>query len=284
MSEGPRLPGLLAFVRDRIPVDTVHPVRFTVGLLSFVNAFEMLLWLQLRARTPDLPAVPYPGMAWLSAPPPALAIPLFVVWGAAAMLFALDRFGKVTGVLTVLAMGYILACDQALTTNHGYLLALQVALLAIAAWTRDGDTVARWPLVLVMCLVSIVYWFAAISKLNDDFLSGAVIRVVLGKGSLLPVPAALTAPESLRVMAVLVIASELGLGVGLWVRRTRLAAAAVGAAMHGLTVVVFPFSLVNVLSFVQIGGAMLATYPLFFAVARMEVPRQGRERPPNANV
>jgi hypothetical protein len=248
----------------------VHPVRFAVGLLSVLSAFEMLLWLQVRARTPDLPAVPYPGMAWLSAPPPALDVPFFVVWASAAMLFAFDRFSRVTGVLTVLAMGYILACDQALTNNHGYLLALEVGLLTIAAWTRDGDTVARWPVVLVMCLLSIVYAFAAISKLNDDFLSGSVIHVVLGNGSLLPVPAALTAPESLRVMAVLVIATELGLGVGLWLRRTRLAAAAVGTAMHCLTILVFPYGVVNVISFVQIGGAMLAVYPLFFTVARLK--------------
>lgn len=273
MSDGPRFPRLLGVVSDRIPAGRVRPVRFVVGMLSALHALEILLWLQLRARTPDLPAVPYPGLAWLSPPPPALAVALFVVWAAPALLFALDRFSKITGLLTVAAMGYVIACDQALTTNHGYLLALEVGLLAIVAWTRDGDTVARWPMALLMCLVSIVYAFAAVSKLNGDFLSGAVLGVVLGKWSILPVPAVLTTPQSLRVIAVLVVATELGLGIGLWLERTRLVAASVGATMHGLTMLVLPYSWQNAIAFAQIGGAMVATYPLFFL--RGNAARQG---------
>jgi hypothetical protein len=254
----------LNLIRLRSSAAAINPVRCGIGLLAFLHAFEMLLWLNLRAATPDLPLIPYPHLAFLAPPPAALVTPIIMIWTTSAFLFAFGVRPRLTGAIVTAVMAYILVCDQALTTNHGYLIMLEVLLLTIAASTRHGQTIARWPLFLAMCLLSLVYAFAAAAKLNSDFLSGAVLRVVLGQDSLVMLPQALLHDTALRLISLAAIATELFLAVGFWNTRTRAPAAAIGACLHVSIQFVFPFNLLNAISFLQVGGAMVMMYPLFF--------------------
>jgi hypothetical protein len=246
----------LTILRARVPARSLRPVRGAIGVLSALCALESFAVLAARGGAgviPWLPGLPVPG---------ALA-PFFGAWFCAALLFAAGVAPRLAGLVAVALAGYTMALDQSLTTNHGYLLWLEVGLLTLAAWTRQGDTVARWPLALLQYLLSIVYFFAAVSKLNPDFLSGAVLGVQVGRGSLVPLPEALLSGLALHVLAAGLIATEIFLAFGLWGRRTCRAAVAVGVLLHASAFLFFPFSLGNWIAFAQIGGGAVALYPLF---------------------
>lgn len=114
-----------------------------------------------------------------------------------------------------------------------------------------------------MCLLSIVYAFSALAKINPDLLSGAVLGAALGRESLVLLPPLLLRPDAMAMLSGLVIATEFFLSVGFWIGRTRLWVTAIGLCFHVGVPLIFPFSFVNVFSFLQVGGAVVILYPLF---------------------
>lgn len=264
LTDRPRFLRLLLLVAQRADLTIVARVRSAVGGLALLHGFEILLWLDLRRAAPNLPPIPYPSVPILGPPTATLQTVLFVFWTTAAFLFACGVWVRTMGLLLATLIGYILVCDQALTTNHGYLIFLEVALLTTATATRDGNSVAYWPIVLGKCLLSIVYGFAAASKLNGDFLAGNVLAVVLGHESVVPLPEVLLTQSFLQAIGVGLIVTELFLAFGLWFEITRRLATVIGIGLHLTAHLTFPFSFINELSFLQIGAGMLVLYPFFY--------------------
>jgi predicted DCC family thiol-disulfide oxidoreductase YuxK len=136
-------------------------------------------------------------------------------------------------------MAYQLLLDLNLYSNHVYLLLLCTTLLTLA---RSGSalsvdrllkggvegyaTVPYAPVFLLRFQLTIVYSFTAIQKINLTFLSGRVLQWALFFGS------GAGDPTMYRVLAVIVIATELFLPIALWVPRLRPWAFVVGAGLH----------------------------------------------------
>jgi len=201
----------------------------------------------------------------------------------------------------LLLQGYVFFADQLNFRNHPYFFLLLLLLLLFSpcdealslerVWRRacgraildDGYLGSSRPLTaqrLIQMQVSIVYFYAALHKLNPWFLgggglvesvaqdllassSGDVLRALLPDRPLESLMGVLSAPSLMRWPACAAVAAEFFLAFGLWFRRTRPWAIAVGLGLHG-----------GIAFFMQIRTfslATVATYLLFLDPAT--VPR-----------
>jgi hypothetical protein len=139
-------------------------------------------------------------------------------------------------------MAYTLFYDQQLYSNHLYLATLVVLLLTIAEsgarfsldarWSGGRDLILEWPILLLKIEISIVYFYAALLKVNPQYLSGAMLASFWPFNELAALPGGWSSVPILPFLAVVSILTELFLAVALWVPRLRWLALAVGIGFH----------------------------------------------------
>lgn len=173
-----------------------------------------------------------PVATWL---PDAAAMPVLpwvAIMAIASVTLLLGLFPGPSAAALAAGNALLLAVDHQLYSNHRFLVVLLCAWYACArsdhayaigagARRRAGDgLVPWWPQLLVLATVSSCYVYAGLSKANEEFLTGDLVA------SMSPdwVPAALVAWAT--------VPAEIAIGVGLWWRRTRLGAIALGLALH----------------------------------------------------
>lgn len=246
-------------------------VRISVGC-----GVLLTLWQDAPAFT----AVSDPGtlrVPWSFGLPPLgedVAWALLVAAAILAILFLAGYRTRWAGGFLCVCLTMLLLSDRQLYSNHLYLLALEVGLLSLAdsgrslgfdGWRTDGaadesgsaGTVVVWPLWLLMGQVSLVYLFAALAKLNPEYLSGAVLGSLLA-GHLDGLAAVAGWATGLALASGLVVLVEAGLAVALWSRRYRAGAALVGGSLHlGMLLLVLDPG-IAAFAFATVG-----VYPLF---------------------
>lgn len=214
--------------------------RIGVGLAA---AVELLALSSVLAdlHAPGIIRLPLVGLPYL---PPGW-VPWFIGLGIlACALFAAGA--RVAGWIVAGCLGYVVLLDQQTYSNHLYLLVLLSGLLALP----DGPTLR----LLLKSQLTLVYVFAAVSKLNPAYLSGLLIA-----GSLRPWFDWLRTPWLLVPLALGSIAMELFIADQLWTKRRTLAAAA-GVALH----LGFVLLMDNTRALSVFGLACLGLYPLFW--------------------
>lgn len=204
--------------------------------------------MELASSGPRILALAEPGALRLPILEPVASIfsgfaPLVLgAWLLAGIGFVLGRWTTVSGVILAAVLGGLVTADEQLYNNHSYLLAVVVAILTAA---RAGDALSldarrsgtdglpapAWTVLALRAQLSIVYLFAAISKLNPSFLSGSVISAALRRDGI-AFPEAWITFEPMFVLSVLVILVELLLAIGLWFRRWRGLALVAGLVLH----------------------------------------------------
>ena len=195
-----------------------------------------------RVLLPQIVDMPY--VAWY--PRISVAIlPFFIgLWLCMALAFALGLGTRVCGVILTLSMAYTLFFDQQLYSNHLYLGTLVVLLLTIAESgarfsfdaRRSGgqDLILEWPILLLKIQISIVYFYAALLKINPQYLSGVMLSSFWPFSQLAALPGGWAAV--LPIAAVASILTELFLAIALWVPRLRWLALVVGIGFHMLII------------------------------------------------
>lgn len=177
-------------------------------------------------------------------------------------------------------------CDQLNFRNHPYFFMLVLLLLALSpcgealslrSWYRRRGGLARAPLGaqrLIQVQVSLVYFYAAIHKLNADYLTGHVLSFYFGRdllrgfsqrvlealfapGTLDRMQAFVDSPENLAPLAWASVATEFFLCFALWSRRTRPLAILVGCGFH--------LQIAFLMDIPEFSVAMIASYLLFVA-------------------
>lgn len=274
---------MLTYLTETIPARPLGMTRIGIGIAATIRGFVAIpvLWKLAQPGTLRLPYV-----AWSPAPTKGLVIGLLAVWLTAGLLFTVGWRVSATGPILLFALVWTLLLDQQLYANHLYLMAWLVFLLvladggaALAIGATDRDVV-RWPVLLIMGQITIVYLFSAITKMNTEFMSGMVLASVLGHG-LIPFPDSLKTPGFLSSMAALAVFVELFVGLFLWSPRLRVAAIALGVGLHmSITLLMAPTSELVVFTI-----EMLSVYPLFLtrgqmlgASSRCEVRRTSESR------
>jgi predicted DCC family thiol-disulfide oxidoreductase YuxK len=227
----------------RINARQVGVARIGVALavlLGWASSAETLP----RLANAALLRVPY--VDWFPDPDAPVVALLLGAWGIAALLFLVGWRTRVAGAVLAAALASVLFIDQQMYNNYLYLMVLSVGLLTVAdsgaALSLDArrrqaqETIPAWPVILLCVQVSIVYGFAAIAKLNPDFLSGSVVASYLRRDGPLAVPDAWRSLEPMLVLSVLAVCTEALLAVALWSRRWRPAALVLGLGLHiGIT-------------------------------------------------
>jgi vitamin K-dependent gamma-carboxylase len=258
-------------VRASTPARPVALVRVLVGAMAAFKAVDM--WFTVRLL-PDPAVMRAPYVEWVPYPGRAGAVALVAAWFVAAVCLTVGWRTRIAGGVLLLLLGYTLALDRQLYSNHLYLLAIVVLLLTLADAGADlsfdarrsaaRTTIPAWPVTLLKAMVPIVYGYAAVAKLNSDYLSSAVLSVYLRREGPLALPEVWHTPAALVPLAAASVAAEAFVAWGLFWRRTRPAAVAVGLAVHAGMVALLPlrrgitiFSVVTVslyLLFVETGG------------------------------
>lgn len=178
------------------------------------------------------------------------------LWAAAAVCLALGyRVKLAAGTIIALAAAVALLSNMALYNQHLYLIASICAVFII------GQQMPT----LLKAQLSIAYAFAAVTKLNEVFLSGTIVYISAIQR---PVWETLVGvdPEAWMLIAVSIaaVATEAFLAVGFWFRRTRWIALVVGVGFHLGMLVLMTADLPSLLRLSIFGFLMMILYIPFF--------------------
>ena len=240
--------------------------RVLLGVAALVTAVELHLILVKVAGG----AVAIPSLALPWSVTPAVATAWLAVTVLASVALAIGWYSKAAAAAVAGCFVLVLVLEQQTYSNHVFLMISMCALMACgqpgAAWSVDArgrsrEQVAYWPQFLLMMQVSVLYFFAAASKVNEVFLSGAVLEDTVW----LPLPAAM-----FTLLSVGAVLTEFALAFGLWLTRWWWVAAAAGVGLHASIVLtmrapapLFAFALLA-----------LAVYPMFRQRARLAAARR----------
>ena len=135
----------------------------------------------------------YYGFDWLRPWPGNGMYVHFVVIGILALYVALGFFYRISTILFFFAFTYVFLLDQAQYLNHFYLVCLIGFLMMFApahriasldAWlspSRRSETVPAWSVWMFRLQFCLVYFYAGVAKLNDDWLRGEPMRSWLAR-------------------------------------------------------------------------------------------------------
>jgi hypothetical protein len=264
---GGKDPSLSVSLFERnIDANLVGLVRVGMGAAMIMKVVQLAYYVPLE---PPDEVLRLPYLDWLPMPPLRVFIALWLVFAGA---FALGFKTRWAGMGLCAFTAYWLFLDQQLYLNHLYFLLLMCLLLTVADSGAEISLDARkqqgrgpipyWPAFLVKAQLSLMYGFAALAKINPDYLSGGVLD------RFLHLPFDLQPPDVAAVFLVPgSIGTELFLAVGLWARRTQKFALALGVLFH----VAMIFLVGPALQLVVFAVASLVPYLFFTDPARPSV-------------
>jgi uncharacterized membrane protein YphA (DoxX/SURF4 family) len=255
-------------------------LRIPVGLITIEHLTSVLDDLRAAGGRPTFTD---PYATWFPAASPSVEAVLLVVGAVAAAALTVGLLTRTAAVVTLAVVVHHLLSSTTNVHNNRAFLAIVLAGLAIgpcgrelsvdAWWRARRGRPARptdapgWPLWLLRFEASVLYGASGLSKLLDpDWFGGTVtwLRVSRQRADLvaagLPDWAvdALTDRSAHTVAAKLVVGTELFVAVGLWSRRTRLAAVWVAVAFH---LVIQVSAAVEVFSYLAIAALLVWATP-----------------------
>lgn len=247
----------LSLFSETLPARPIRFIRVVVGAICLLRGIEEY---RVMSRILGANSMRFPVIDWLPVLTKKHAAFVLILWILTALAFTIGWKIKVVGLILAAVMGYTLITDQQLYFSHLYLLCLIVFLLTMAEIGRpaESQSVFRWPIMLLQIQLSIVYFFAAVTKMNSVYLSGYMIEANLRRG----LPAAVFQPRVLSAMAVASIVVELALALSFWVKDLRKGAVVIGALFHLVMVLSLTPSVAAQLAL--FAAACIAIYPLYF--------------------
>lgn len=176
----------------------------------------------------------FPFVAPLSA---TLMYLMFLAMGISALGIAIGLFYRVSAVLFFVTYTYVFLLDKTQYNNHYYLIILLSFLLVFVdahrwasvdqKWRPDlrVQIVPFWQQFIFRAQIVIVYFYAAVAKMNVDWLAGQPLRIWLGNRSDYPVVGPIFATDlGVFFFAYGGLLFDLLIGFALLWKRTRLIA------------------------------------------------------------
>lgn len=245
-------------------------VRIGFGLVVLLKGTDLIdrfaeAMASKRSRYfPELPELLFPGSNFVV---PAL-------WILLALALVLGVRPRHAAALLSCAVLFLLLADKQFFNQHLYLIGVLGLLFAASRCdaalalvpTNPTASVSAWPVFLMKCELSIVYGFAAASKVNADFLVGNVVNHTAMSN---PVSQALL-PAAVRDhvlvnagLAVSAVFIEILLAFGLWLPRMRALTSTIGFSFHAGMLLLMPRSAFHVVRLGVFGLVLMTLYPLF---------------------
>lgn len=177
-----------------------------------------------------------------------------------AYAFTLVACGVATRIVLPVATamyGWLYFGSQLDSYQHHYLVWLIVFLACFVPWERPNDAVPAtrvrsWALRLVLVQLGILYFWAALSKLNSAWLDGTTLNQQISGGARSLIESTVKFPGA----SVLVVLTELTLAFTIWSKRTWFIAAPLGLALHigilwtGLEIGLFAWLMIGIYALV----------------------------------
>jgi vitamin K-dependent gamma-carboxylase len=238
------------------PVDVTGLVAFRVlfGLMGAVALTRSLVegWVWDFYVTPRF-AFHFYGFEWVRTPPEPALVALVLALIAAALCIAAGLFYRVATVAFFAGFTYLELLDVTWYLNHYVLVILLAFLLCLLPLHRAGSLDARrdpsiavdafpaWMLGLLRFQVGVVYVFAALAKLQPDWLLyGQPLGIWLSSRTELPLIGGLLAlPYAALLMSWAGFLYDLTIPFVLLFRRTRPVAFLAVAVFHAVTGALF---------------------------------------------
>jgi hypothetical protein len=290
-------PGEIAPVKPAAPVEPPAPVDAPASWFGFdvpwaklaIGRVALFGLLALDAVLQLAGAPQYSGFNVSHVPGLDALGPTRVVFGALelvdAYLFVLIACGLATRVLvpiTASIYAWLYFGSQIDEYQHHYLVALILLLACFVPWQRPAGAVAStpvrsWAVRLMLVQLGIVYFWAAISKMDASWTNGATLAAEISG----PLRGLLDDTIGLRAAAQGVIGVELALAASVWQPRAWRFAAPVGILLHlgfafaGFRIGLFAWMMLGLYAFVVPDRIWVG---LWNAV-RVEGPRRDGGRP-----
>lgn len=267
---------LTAFLDKQVDGRTLGIARIVLGVAVFLKGLIAAAILH-GLQSADVLQFPY-GPLEISTPQGIIATGASLFWILFSLFFIAGFGTRFSGVMLTVSIVMVLGVDQQMYSNHLYLAATLVALMTLAnagarysvdARLGSGDgLVPYWAVTLIRLQLTSVYLFAAVTKLNEGFLSGRVLEQSLESGQRERIEQIV----SLDVLAPMAIATELFLAFAFWSSRLRYVALVIGLGFHITNVVLMDRA--GVLDFTIFAPIMLSMMLVFFVRRRPMDPEQ----------
>jgi hypothetical protein len=210
----------------------------------------------------------YTGFDWVRPIPGFSPYLHHALMAAAALGVALGWRYHASATLLAIGWAYAFLLEKAFYQNHYYLILLVAALMALAPAAHAGSLDARrhpelargdvpaWPIASLRMLLTIVYFYAGVAKLDPEWLGLRALAQWLPAKAHLPVVGPLYASRATAAfMAWGGLLFDLTLGVWLWWPRTRRWAALAAMLFHAINAVTFEIGI-----FPLLGAALTALF------------------------
>jgi vitamin K-dependent gamma-carboxylase len=266
--------------------------RVALGLLITISAVRFLAygWVGVLFAQPRF-RFSYWGFGWVPALPGEWMPALFVTMGVLGALLMLGLFYRVTVVLLFAVFAYVQLLDVTNYLNHYYLVSLLLGLMcfvpahrafSLDAWLKPslrGATLPAWCTVLLRFQVSVVYVFAGLAKVTQDWLVHAQpLNIWLAARTGLPWVGPLLEQRWVAYAAAwggMLFDSTIVLFL-LW-RRTRPFAYVVVLGFHAVTFALFP---IGMFPFIMVTAALVFFDPSWPRALLAKVTRRSPEPGP----
>ena len=182
-ADGPSIASLRSKLARPVPIQSLAAFRILFGLLMAAGTIRFVAsgWIEELFIRPSF-FFKYPGFEWMPVWSPTGLYIHFSIVTIAALFIALGLFYRVSTTIFLLGFAGIQLFDAANYLNHYYLvICMGCVLLCLPAgryWSSDVwrkpsrrmVTFPAWGLYLLRFQVALVYIFAAIAKLDPDWL------------------------------------------------------------------------------------------------------------------
>lgn len=172
-----------SLLRRPVPVDSLVAFRILFGLLLAGMMIRTLAkgWVETMYLQPGFHFT-YPGFGWVQPGPAWVMYPLVVGLALCGFAIAAGFFYRIAATLFFIGFVYLELIDRAFYLNHYYLVSLLSLLLIFLPLHRKFSWDARagrvnlqahvpaWMPWLLRFQLAVVYVFAAIAKMNHDWL------------------------------------------------------------------------------------------------------------------
>ena len=167
--------------------------RIVFGLLGFLDILNSFIYyhLQLNAYSPAAFRFGYLGFDWINVLPEPWMTVFFLFAMVAAILVMLGLRYRIATTIFAFCFTYLFLLEKAHYLNHGYLFCwlswVMTFLPAHASYSMDGRRkpainrrfIPYWPLFALQFMMSVVYFFGGLAKINSDWLSGVPLNLWL---------------------------------------------------------------------------------------------------------
>lgn len=247
--------------------------RIGLGLAGLINTVE--LYVVLGGIAGGRLARPF--FHWVPPVTPDAALLLMAI-GVTATVAIITGVGTSAGAAVYsVTTATALLWDQQTYSSHQVLLLLLTTYLVFARSDRAYSLARRtgprpgvpwWPQLLMMTQLSALYFFAGVSKINHEFLSGGPLSGWVR----FSLPEWVVAPMAMAT----IVTEVLVLAIGLWVPRVRVLAVAAGVCLHLSIVIMLAGNTVALIAFAL---ACVPVYLLFLTRPRLTNADHGDPRP-----